>query len=298
MSLPPLAAIRCFEAAARHGNFTRAAEELGMTQAAVSYQIKVLEDRMGALFVRKARTVALTETGARLAPAVTAAFAALRMAFADVDPQTNSVLSISAANTFATNWLVPRLGRFRAAHPEITVKLDLTPRLIDFASGEGDVGIRSGVGPWPGLGAHFLLPLHYTAMLGPGLVARLGAPSTPADLLRYPLIEPDDPWWVDWFASAGVSMPDLSRVPGVHLGTQQLGASLAQAGEGVAILSPALFGEELASGRLLQPFPLVHTSAASYWLVHAQARQNAPKIRAFREWLLTMLAREGHHPPP
>src|SRR5918999_316827 len=121
-SLPPLPAIRCFEAAARHQSFTRAAEELGMTQAAVSYQIKVLEDRVGGpLFLRGPRGVALTETGRRLAPAVTDAFAALQAAFGDLSEAEEGVLAVSATATFASNWLVPRLGAFSLAHPGIAV---------------------------------------------------------------------------------------------------------------------------------------------------------------------------------
>src|SRR5690606_17071216 len=139
--LPPLAAIRCFEAAARHQSFTRAARELGMTQAAVSYQIRILEDRLGGpLFLRGPRGVALTEAGRRLAPAVTEAFAALRAAFADLSEAAEGVLTVSAVNTFASNWLVPRLGAFQLAHPKIAVRLDVSGRLVDFAREEVDVG--------------------------------------------------------------------------------------------------------------------------------------------------------------
>lgn len=290
MPLPPLSAIRCFEAAARHQSFTRAAEELGMTQAAVSYQIKLLEERCGPLFLRRARGVALTEAGRRLAPAVTEAFEALRAAFEDVGQSAEGVLTVSAVNTFASHWLVPRLGSFQMSHPRIAVRLDVTGRLVDFTREEVDVGIRSGRGSWPGLAVHRLRPIRYTPVLGPALLERCGPLTEPADLLRLPLIDPDDPWWAEWFAAAGVAAPDLARRPDIRVGTQQFGASLAMAGQGVAILSPAFFPEELASGRLVQPFPLVHSPDASYWLVYPEARRRSPKIRAFRDWLLAAVA--------
>src|SRR5262249_53206189 len=132
MPLPPLAAIRCFEAAARHESFTRAAAELGMTQAAVSYQIRLLEDRLVPLFLRKGRGVELTEAGRRLAPAVTAAFDGLRFAFEDFNERSQGTLAITAVQTFAANWLVPRLGAFQAAHPDIAVRLDVSGRVVDF----------------------------------------------------------------------------------------------------------------------------------------------------------------------
>ena len=295
MPLPPLSAIRCFEAAARHLSFTRAAEELGMTQAAVSYQIKLLEERFGPLFLRKARGVALTEAGRSLAPAVTDAFATLRAAFEDVAQTAEGVLVVSAVNTFASNWLVPRLGAFQMAHPAIAVRLDVNGRLVDFTREEVDVGIRSGEGPWPGLAAHRLKPVDYTPVLSPRLLERSGPLGSPADLLKLPLVDPQDPWWADWFAAVGVGAADrllaeLSRRPDIRVGTQPLAASVALSGQGVAIVSPGFFREEIASGRLVQPFPLVHTSGASYWLVYPDARRRSAKIRAFRDWLLAAVA--------
>lgn len=292
--LPPLAAIRCFEAAARHQSFTRAARELGMTQAAVSYQIRILEDRLGGpLFLRGPRGVALTEAGRRLAPAVTEAFAALRAAFADLSEAAEGVLTVSAVNTFASNWLVPRLGAFQLAHSKIAVRLDVSGRLVDFAREEVDIGIRSGDGRWPGLVRHRLMAVDYTPMLSPRLLDRAGPVNVPADLLKLPLIDPADPWWMDWFAAAGVAAPDLSRRTEMQVGTQYLAANAALAGQGVAILSPAFFTEELAAGRLVQPFPLVHDSGSSYWLVYPEARRRSAKIRAFRDWLLDALGGEG-----
>lgn len=292
MTLPPLPAIRCFEAAARHLSFTRAAAELGMTQAAVSYQIKVLEDRLGPLFLRQARGVELTQAGRRLAPAVSEAFATLNAAFENFSQSVEGVLSISAVNTLGSNWLVPRLGGFQLAHPGIAVRLEISGHLTDFTREEVDVAIRAGAGEWPGLVAHRLMTMRYTPMLSPRLMARAGAIDTPADLLALPLIERTDPWWLDWFAAAGVPDPDFAASTDIQLGTQSLAANAALAGQGVAILSPEFFAEESAAGRLVQPFPLIRTSSASYWLVYPHARRRSAKIAAFRDWLLEQVAQE------
>src|SRR5687767_12070479 len=222
-SLPPLSAIRCFEAAARHQSFTRAAEELGMTQAAVSYQIKLLEERVGgALFKRGARGVTLTETGQRLAPAISGAFARLRAAFEEVVETGGRTLTVSTIATIAANWLVPRLGSFQRAHPDITVRLDVTSELVDFARAEIDLAIRSGKGEWTGLVAHRLLSIEYTPMLSPRLLAGLPPLKTPSNLLAMPLIGPSDEWWIDWFAAAGGAAADLPQRTEMRLGTQQL----------------------------------------------------------------------------
>lgn len=150
--LPPLSAIRVFESASRHASFTRAVEELGMTQAAVSYQIKLLEERVGApLFLRKPRQVELTELGKRLAPAINDAFETMRAAFASAREDTQGVLTISAVVTFAANWLVQRLGSFQMRHPALAVRLDTSNDMVDFATSNVDMAIRSGRGEWPGM---------------------------------------------------------------------------------------------------------------------------------------------------
>ncbi len=299
MNLPPLAAIRCFEAAARHQSFTRAASELGITQAAMSYQIKLLEERLGALFLRKPRGVALTDAGRRLAPPVTAAFDGLRYAFEELNQTAEGLLSITAVQTFAVNWLVPRLGAFQAAHPKIAVRLDVTGRVVDFAREEFDVGFRhNATDSWPGLVAHPLIALEFTPMLSPRLIERFGPVERPADLLKLTLIEASDPWWRIWFALAGEPVPDMGARPNLNLGTQHLAGSAAVAGQGAAMLTPAFFRTELAEGRLVQPFPLIGRDKGHYCLVYPEARRRSPKIRAFRDWILATMAREcgpGEH---
>lgn len=293
-TLPPLPAIRCFEAAARLQSFTRAAEELGMTQAAVSYQIRQLEDRVGGrLFLRGPRGVELTETGRRLAPAATEAFAALRAAFADLRGGLEGVLTVTSVPTLASNWLAPRLGSFQIAHPQIAVRLDVSSHMADFTRDEVDVGIRTGRGDWPGLIAEKLMSSDFAPMVSPKLIATSGPIRKPADLLRVPLIDPDDPWWMTWFAAAGVEAPDLSKRTEMRVGAQNLAAQAALAGHGAAVLTPAFFHDELADGRLIQPFPLLCSAESDYWLVYASGRRNVPKIRAFRDWLFAILSKEG-----
>jgi LysR family glycine cleavage system transcriptional activator len=287
-NLPPLTAIRAFEAAARHLSFTRAAEELGMTQAAVSYQIKLLEERIGApLFLRKPRQVALSEAGARLYPQVNRAFELMREAFAEMRTTNDATLTISAVPTFTAQWLVRHLGTFQLGHPQLAVRLDVSQTVVDFAAEEVDVGIRAGTGPWPGLVQHELVRARFAPMLGPALAGRNGALTQPADLLELPLIDPDDPWWPIWLQRAGVSRYDLESRPQSRLGAQTYEAQAAMAGQGVALLTPALYRQEVAEGKLVQPFDILGDEGAlAYWLVYAEARRNVPKIKAFREWII------------
>lgn len=286
-NLPPLTSLRVFEAAARHGSFTRAAEELGMTQAAVSYQIKVLEERMGApLFLRKPRQVSLTETGERLAPQVSEAFELLRNAFSSARDSAESMLVINTLPTFAANWLAQRLGSFQLANPELAVRLETDNAVVDFNREEVDLAIRAGRGDWPGLRKHYLFPATFTPMLSPKLLARAGEIREPADLLKLPFIDPGDPWWREWFIAAGVTCPKVCGNPRSMLGAQAFEGVATIAGNGVGILSPIFFQNELEEGRLIQPFDLVcEDKEIAFWLVYPEARRNAPKIRAFRNWL-------------
>lgn len=291
--LPPLTAIRAFEAAARHGSFTKAAEELGMTQAAVSYQIKQLEERVGTpLFLRRPRQVELTEAGLRLAPSVTQAFDILAAAFTTMRRASGEHLAISTVPTFASNWLAQRLGAFQMAHPRLSVRLDTSSHFIDFAREEMDAAIRVGKGQWPGLVSHLVEPVRFTPMLTPDLAASIGGISEPADLLRLPIIGPGDPWWPQWLSKAGAPTDDLAERPQTQMGSQISEGRAALAGLGVAMLTPFYFKAELESGRLIQPFDLVCENGHAFWLVYPEARRNVPKIAAFRTWLLNEIARD------
>jgi len=290
--LPPLNAIRAFEAAARHQSFTRAAEELGMTQAAVSYQIKQLEDRLGEpLFVRMPRQVLLTPSGKRLAPAVTEAFEAMRTAFAAMDGGVDSVLSLTVLPTLASHWLVARIGRFQVGHPHLAVKLDTSLGMVVFQLEDYDIGIRSGLGSWPGLEAHVLLPSKFTPVCSPTLLEGTELRS-PADILNLPLIGTHDVWWRRWFEAAGLPDVNLSDRSDYTFQTQQYEGIAAMAGQGVAMVNPFFFANEIASGRLVQMFDLVVPDSRPYWLVYPRARRHLAKIQAFRDWVLAEAARD------
>lgn len=288
-SLPPLTAVRAFEAVARHLSFTKAAAELGMTQAAVSYQIKILEERVGApLFLRKPRQISLSETGTRLAPDVSAAFDTLRSAFATSRGQVDGLLSITSVPTFASQWLAQNLGLFQIAHPDIAVRLDSSSDLRDMVHDEFDVAIRTlPAPPGGGMVSHLLIKADFSPLLSPGLAESIGGVSKPDDLLRLPVLDPEDEWLDQWFAAAGVPGYTALGRPKSSLGLQNLLGTAAMAGRGVAMLTPGFFRDEITSGRLLQPFNLLATDGRAYYLVYPESRRNAPKIRAFRDWMIS-----------
>ena len=285
-ALPPLTAVRAFEAVARHLSFTRAADELGMTQAAVSYQIKILEERVGApLFLRRPRQIALSEAGARLAPDVASAFETLRNAFADSRGLVDGMLSITSVPTFASHWLAANIGLFQLANPEIAVRVESSAHLVDFGTEEFDVGIRATRKPAEGMVWHLLLKAEFAPMLSPRLVEEYQV-REPRDLLRVPQITPDDPWLCTWLELAGVEMPKTPERPFSRLGSQTLEVRAAIAGRGVAMVTPAFYGDEVAAGRLVQPFESLGWDGDGYYLCYPEARRNSPKIKAFRDWIV------------
>ncbi len=290
--LPPLAAVRVFEAAARHENFTAAANELGMTQAAVSYQVKLLEERLGApLFRREKRRVVLTDAGRKAAPQITGAFDAIDAAFGAIRADDEAVLTVSTSNTFANTWLAWRLGSFQMNHPEMAVRLLTSDALADFVSDDVDVAIRAGLGGWEELHEELLVRIDFTPMCSPGFLRRHG-PFTPEDMLRVPQISPHDPWWPFWLREAGVEVPDGPPRVGVRLDSQAHEGHAAMAGQGMAMLTPFFWRNDLADGRLVRPFDQVSTRGYAYWLCYPEARRGVAKIRRFREWLLAELARD------
>jgi LysR family glycine cleavage system transcriptional activator len=286
----PLASIRVFEAAARHRSFTRAAEELGMTQAAVSWQIKALEGRLGqSLFRRLPREVALTEAGERLARAATEAMTLLRRAFSDLLDADQGVLSITTLATLATQWLAPRLGGFQLAHPELAVRLDTAAHLVDLSREGFDVGIRSGTGDWPGVEAVKVMPSVFTPLCSPAFAKKHGI-ETAADLLKAPRIGLDKEWGV-WFAAAGLAA-DGHAPSRLRADYQALEVAAALGGQGVALASPILFAREIAAGLLVRPFTLAVelVPGYAYWLVWPEGRRRSTKIARFRDWILAEAA--------
>jgi LysR family glycine cleavage system transcriptional activator len=285
-ALPPLSAIRVFEAAARLLSFTRAAAELGMTQAAVSYQIKLLEERLGApLFLRQPRALALTEAGQWLAPRTTEAFDLLREAYARFGEREQATLIVNTMHTFAAQWLAPRLGVYQLTHPKTAVQLETTTRVVDFAREEVDVVIRSGKGKWPGLLTYKLIDVRYTLMVSPALAEKVGGLKTPADMFKVDLLDPQDPWWIDWLKACGQPLQKLN-MDLAPIGLQTITASAAMAGRGGALLVKEFFDQEVRDGRLYQPFDIEVDTESAYWLAFPEGRRNVPKIKAFRDWIL------------
>jgi LysR family glycine cleavage system transcriptional activator len=285
----PLSAIRVFEAAARLGSFTRAADELGMTQAAVSWQVKALERRLDQmLFRRLPREVALTPAGERLARAASEAMSSLRAALSDISDSGEGVLSITTMQTFANQWLAPRLGAFQVAHPQIAVRLDTDNRVRDLLRGDADIAIRSNpVGEWPGMESLLLFPNAQTVLTTPQALAALGGHPRPEDLLDAPRVGSESEW-ATWFANAGVASaaPANGGPPRIAADNQVLEVAAALANGSIAIGSPVMFAPEIAAGRLVQPFEVYIERRGGYWLVYPKDRRRARKIAAFREWLL------------
>ena len=286
----PLASIRVFEAAARLKSFTRAAEELGVTQAAVSWQVKALERRLGqALFQRLPREVVLTAAGERLARAASEAVNLLRAALDDLTETGEGVLAVTTMQTLATQWLAPRIGSFQVAHPKLAVRLEASGRLVDLIHENMDVAVRAGSGDWPGLEAHFLFPSEQTPLCTPRMRESLGGLEKPEDLLVAPRIgSPDE--WATWFHFAGVATRGPSAPPRLMADTQTLEVASALAGQGVALGSPILFQTEIAAGRLVRPFKPTMPLGGGYWLVYPKDRRRSAKIVAFRDWLLACVA--------
>jgi LysR family glycine cleavage system transcriptional activator len=289
----PLNALRVFDAAARHQSFTRAGDELGMTQTAVSYQVKLLEETLGqTLFLRLPRQVMLSEAGERLAPKVAEGLSKLAEGVADLRGASEQKLHIHSTPTFATQWLSRTIGDFQLQHPNVAVRLSTSQDLIDFARDEADVSIRWGKGDWPGLESHRVMRMNFSPMLSPALAETIGGVKEPADLLKLPIISPLDVWWRIWFAAAGIDDPGLERFRPNELGIQAVDAQVAMAGQGVAILNPGHFSAEVAAGALYQPFELACNDGRDYWLAYPENRRGISKIRAFREWILSTMPKE------
>ena len=292
--LPPLAAVRTFEAAGRLQNFSRAAEELGLTQAAVSYQIRQLEDRLGrALFVREKGRVRLSETGQRLLPAISSAFASMGDAFAALGSDEADVLTISAMTTFGGTWLSARIGGFQLAYPDLAVRMLLNNELVDFDATNVDVAIRVGRGFWPGLRTDFLYRSHITPICAPAFL-EVNRIEAPADLLRVDRLAPNDSWWADWFTAAGVVSGPLPQRRGIELDSQLQEASAVQGGYGIALMTPLLWRAELDAGRLVQPFDTLYQPGTAHYLVHRENRVGVRKIERFREWLHAEMEKDRH----
>lgn len=288
----PVDALRVFEAAARLLSFTRAAEALGMTQAAVSWRIRDLEQRLGRpLFVRGARQVALTPEGERLGSAATEAMVLLRRAVAEVTEADQGVLAITTLQTMATQWLATRLGAFQLANPDLAVRIETGAAMAGLGADGLDVALRFGSGAWPGLESRYLMPGVFTPLCTPAMRERMDL-RTPADLKRAPLIG-DPGEWRAWFAAAGVAPADAAEPPRLTGDNQAMEVAAALGDQGVALGSPILYGGEITRGLLARPFEQTVLLAEGYWLCYPPGRRHVSKIARFRDWMLEV-ARADH----
>jgi LysR family transcriptional regulator of beta-lactamase len=277
----PLNALRAFEAAARHLNVTRAALELCVTQAAVSHHIRLLEEQLGApLFRRLPRGLILTDEGAALVPMLNDSFdrmAATLDRFAS--GRLREIVNVGVVAAFATGWLLPRLVEFNALHPYVDLRIMTNNNRVDLA-GEGlDFAIRYGNGAWHGTDAVPILEAQLTPLCAASVARRITAPG---DLGREVLLRsyrPDE--WQRWFDAAGVAAPP---VRGPLFDSSPTMAAAAASGVGVALLPARLFEQDLASGRLVQPFSLC-VDAGRYWLTRLKSRAETPAMTSFRSWL-------------
>jgi LysR family glycine cleavage system transcriptional activator len=282
--LPQLNALKAFEAAARHVSFTRAAEELCVTQGAVSHQLKALESELGIkLFNRERQRLIITDAGRDYLAVVRDAFDRIAMGTERlVQRQSSGMLTVSTSPDFAAKWLVHRLGRFAEAHPEIDLRVSGTMHHVDFAREDVDIAVRHGDGHWPGLHVTQLCSEHLFAVCSPALASRLKRPS---DILNLPLLHLDDrSVWPSWLDAAGVNRPDAIHGPILNRASMLIDA--AADGQGVALARTTLAAWDLIHKRLVRPFPITLPLSKSYWIVCPKAGANLPKVIAFREWLL------------
>ncbi|SFG33291.1 LysR family transcriptional regulator, glycine cleavage system transcriptional activator [Novosphingobium sp. CF614] len=282
---PSLTAVRAFEAAGRHENFSRAAEELGMTQAAISYQIRQLEGHIGRpLFVREKGRARLSDSGRRLLPAISSAFKTIGDAFAAIRSEDDGVLAIQASVSLGATWLSSRIGRFQLRHPDFAVRLSLANEVIDLVASNYDAAIRVGSGQWEGLRSEFLFRQHFTPICAPSFLKQHRI-TRPEDLLTAERFAPNDVWWTEWFAAAGVETPPLPRRGVVMDNQMQEANAMLVGGFGIGLMSPLFWRTDLESGRLVQPFETLYFPGNAQWLVHSESRVGVRKIERLREWL-------------
>lgn len=287
--LPSLSALRAFEAAGRLGSFTKAAAELFVTQAAVSHQVRALEEQLGyPLFQRTTRRLDLTPAGQRLLAAASTAFEGLMRAVDELG-RGEKLLTVTTSSSFGARWLAPRLGRFAALHPDLDVMIRHTVAVLDLARDGIDVALRWGRGGWPRVEATLLVAAPLTPVSAPALAARL---ATPADLAHVALLHDENPVeWREWLLMAGED-PAIARRGTTFDDTNAL-LQAAMAGQGVALATRAMISGDVAAGRLVVPFDLSLEQGYGYWFVTLPGAVKLPKIAAFRRFVVEELARDA-----
>jgi LysR family transcriptional regulator, glycine cleavage system transcriptional activator len=289
LRLPPMQALRAFEAAARLESLTKAADSLHLTHGAISHQIKSLETDLGVRLVERAgRGIRLTDAGERFAGRVRIAFAELAAGVHEMVTRANpSRLRVSVAPSFAARWLLPRIGRFIAAHTDVDLDVRANMANVDFQHDDADVAIRYGHGDWPGLTVEHLLDDWFFPVASPRIAGgRL--PARPADLSRYTLLRSDDEYWKPWFEAAGLDWPEPARGPIFNDSAHMMQA--AAEGQGIALARWCLLGNDVRNGVLVPLFDIAVPVPRKYYLVYPARTAGSPKLAAFRQWLLAQIA--------
>jgi LysR family transcriptional regulator, glycine cleavage system transcriptional activator len=293
-SLPPLNALRSFEAAARHQSFTRAADELCVTQGAVSHQVKALEAELGLkLFKRERQGLAITEAGHGYLAVVRDAFDRIALGTDRLlQRQRSVVITVSMSPDFAAKWLVSRLGRFAEAYPDIQLKVSATMHHVDFAREDVDLAIRHGASNWAGLDAVNLCSEELFPVCSPALLRCRHGIHSPKDALQFPRLHLNDRRdWSRWLEAAGASGEGLLHGPILNHASMLIDAAVDS--QGIALARTALAAADLINGRLVRPFQTALPLKNTYWIVCPKATSALPKIVAFRDWLLAEAAADA-----
>ena len=298
--IPPLNPLRTFEVAARHLSFTRAAEELFVTAAAVSHQIKTLEESLGVvLFVRQPKSLELTKAGEAYLPGIQRAFKQMAEATHQLHLRGNpSTLRINVPPTFAVKWLIPRLVRFLKAHPAIDVKVSTSAQSVDFDREGFDLAVRYGRGVYPGLRAELCLPVEVFPVCSPALLQGEPPLRVPADLKHHTLLHDDstytdvsNPNWAMWLDHAGVEGVDATRGPSFWPSHLVINAAID--GLGVALAKRNWVDRDIEEGRLVRPFDLSLPVEFSYFLVYPESRADDQMIATFVDWVRGEVAKDN-----
>lgn len=284
-------ALRAFEAAAREKSLTKAAETLHLTHGAISHQIKALESALGVRLVERAgRGIRLTDEGERFATRVRVAFAELSAAVHEIGERANPrLLRVSVPPSFAARWLLPRVGRFLAAHPDVDLDVRSNGAIVDFTRDDSDVAIRYGFGVWPGVSAEHLLDDVFFPVCSPRIRGgRL--PARPTDLAQYTLLRAEDEFWKPWFEAAGLAWPEPARGPMFNDSSHMMQS--AAEGQGIALARSSLLANDIRNAVLVRLFDIEVPAARKYWLVYPPRTANTPKLAIFRAWLRSEVAAE------
>jgi LysR family glycine cleavage system transcriptional activator len=285
--LPPMSCLRAFEAAARHRSFKQAAAELAVTPTAISHQVRALEEYLGVrVFERRTRHVVLTVDAEPLYVALRVGFDSFVEAVDHLTaPRMRAIVTISATTAFMAKWLVPRVSRFQAMHPDIGLRLHASDNTVEVGASGVDIAIRYGRGPYPGLTSRPLIADRFAPVVNPHLGLR-----SPQDLRNIPSIhfewrnpDPAHPTWSSWFEAAGIA--EIDAAPVLRFSEESHAIQAAVAGQGVALLSLTLVQDELDRGLLEQPFgPIV--AGLTYHLVEAPGQMDMSRVKAAKDWLL------------